>query len=170
MPQLDPASFLPQLFWLALTFIPLYLFMHFVALPRVSRVRDERAGRISGDLQEAESLKQKADEAKAAYEAALAEARSKAQDSLLANRKALQSEVEGRMAEVTATLAAESDKAAATIRTAKTEAMASISKITADVCKDLVTRMTGVELDDAVVAKTVQAKLASVQANQGAAQ
>lgn len=169
MPQLDPASFLPQLFWLVLTFIPLYLIMATVALPRVAKVRDERSGRISGDLAEAESLKRKADEAKAAYEAALTEARAKAQEALLNNRKALQGEVEGRLAEMSATLATEADKAAATIAKAKAEAMGSISTITADVCKDLVTRMTGVELDDATVEKAVKTRLAAVQTNQGAA-
>jgi F-type H+-transporting ATPase subunit b len=168
MPQLDPASFLPQLFWLALTFIPLYLIMAYVALPRVAKVRDARGARISGDLAEAESLKKKADDAQAAYEAALAGARAKAQEALLANRKALQSEVEARLAEVTGKLAGESDKAAATISKAKGEAMASISKVTAEVCKDLVQRMTGVKLDDAIVEKVVKARLATAT-HQGAA-
>lgn len=170
MPQLDPATFLPQLFWLALTFIPLFLFMTYVALPRVTRIRDERSSRITGDLEAAESLKQKADEAKDAYEAALAEARAKAKNALLENRKALQGEIENRLAEVTAKLAADSDKAATTIRTAKAEAIASIGKVTADVCKDLVKRLAGVELDDAAVEKAIKARLAAVQANQGGAQ
>ena len=45
-PPLDPATFVPQLVWLAISFGLLYLLLKRVALPRVGEVIEERADRI----------------------------------------------------------------------------------------------------------------------------
>jgi F-type H+-transporting ATPase subunit b len=79
MPQLEFADFLPQLFWLAVTFILLYALMSRLALPRVATVLAERDRQIEEDLARAERLKAEADETLRAYEAALIQARSEAQ-------------------------------------------------------------------------------------------
>ena len=50
MPQLDPAGFVPQLFWLAVTFLVLYILMRWVAVPQVGRAIEARRERLDGDL------------------------------------------------------------------------------------------------------------------------
>jgi F-type H+-transporting ATPase subunit b len=80
MPQLEFADFLPQLFWLAVTFILLYFLMSRLALPKVATVLAERDRQIEEDLARAERLKAEADQTLKAYESALAEARSEAQN------------------------------------------------------------------------------------------
>src|SRR3546814_20450305 len=79
MPQLETAAFLPQLVWLAITFVVLYLLMAKVALPRVAGVLDERKKRLDHDLEEAARLKRETEKAIAEYEQALASARNNAQ-------------------------------------------------------------------------------------------
>ena len=56
MPQLDFATFPPQLFWLAITFIVLYVLMAWVGLPRVGGVIAARRNRIDGDLEKAAQM------------------------------------------------------------------------------------------------------------------
>ena len=80
MPQLEFADFLPQLFWLAVTFILLYFLMSRLALPKVATVLAERDRQIEEDLARAERLKAEADETLKAYATALTEARSEAQN------------------------------------------------------------------------------------------
>ena len=78
MPQLNPLDWGPQLVWLLLTFGVLYLLMVYVALPRIGSVIEARAARIAADLATAEKLRRETEEAIAAYEQALAEAKQKA--------------------------------------------------------------------------------------------
>lgn len=87
MPQLDFSSWPNQIFWLLVALVAIYLLLTRVALPRISAVLAERRGAITNDLLAAEELKQKAKEAEAAYEAALAKARAEAQV-IAANAKA----------------------------------------------------------------------------------
>ncbi len=78
LPQLNPEYFASQLFWLAVTFIVLYLLMARSVLPRVHEVLEKRGHRLSQDLNRAEQLSREADEALAAYEELHAETRQQA--------------------------------------------------------------------------------------------
>ncbi len=78
MPQLDPAIFPNLIFWLIVAIVVLYLVLSRVALPRIGTVLGERSDAISNDIEEAARLKRRAEEAEAAYNAALAQARDEA--------------------------------------------------------------------------------------------
>src|SRR3546814_13186076 len=78
MPQFDPSTYPTQLFWLLLTFVPLYLVVWRVALPRITDVRQSRQGKIEADLEKAPALQGEAEMVLAAYEKGLADATSSA--------------------------------------------------------------------------------------------
>ena len=78
MPQLDPAIYPNLIFWLVVALVALYYILSKVALPRIGTVIGERNDAISNDIEEAASLKRRAEEAEAAYNAALAQARDEA--------------------------------------------------------------------------------------------
>jgi len=79
MPQLC-ADWIPnQIFWLVVTLAAIYFVMSRIALPRIGAVLAERSGTITNDIAAAEELKNKAAEAEAAYDKALADARAEAQ-------------------------------------------------------------------------------------------
>ncbi|MGH8432096.1 MAG: F0F1 ATP synthase subunit B', partial [Solimonas sp.] len=54
MPQLDVHSFAPQLVWLAIAFLALYLVMSRLAVPAISDTLAKRQAKIQGDLDAAE--------------------------------------------------------------------------------------------------------------------
>ena len=80
MPQLDITTFIPQLFWLIITFVTLYLIMSMVILPKIADVLEQRQDRIASDIQEAERLKLDAEIALKDYESVLFKARESAQE------------------------------------------------------------------------------------------
>ena len=82
MPQLDPSTFAPQLFWLLVTFVLLYLAMWKIALPKIGSILQDRQERIDDDLEKAEKLKQDAEAVREAYEKTVAEGRNKAQETI----------------------------------------------------------------------------------------
>ncbi len=159
MPQLNPDSFLPQLFWLAITFVTLYFVMARISLPRVSRIREQRANRIRGDLEEAGAMKAQADSARAAYEAALADAKTKAQALGLATREAMKADADARRKAVNDKIAADAERAAAAIETAKQQALLEVRDIAAEAARDIVAKVAGLKLDETTVRAAVDAEL-----------
>ncbi len=79
LPQMDVSTFPSQIFWLAVTFGALYWIMATMVLPRLGAAIEERRDRIADDLDRAAESKRMAEEAEAAYNRSLADARAKSQ-------------------------------------------------------------------------------------------
>ncbi len=151
MPQLDLSVFPTQLFWLALTFIPLYLILWKVALPRVTDVRESRRGRIEADLEKAESLKSEAEAALADYERAIAEATAKAQESIREAGRKMSEEAERQRDALAAKLGEQLAEAEKRIADEKARAIGDIGTIAGELAQASASRLIGsdVALDEA---------------------
>lgn len=143
MPQLETATFLPQLVWLLITFALLYWLMAKVALPRVAAVIDERKRRLDQDLAEAARLKRETEKAIAEYEQALATARTKAQAIAGETRAQIAAEGAATRARVEAEIAGQTKAAEARILAAKQQALASLTSVAAGAAADVVARLSG---------------------------
>jgi F-type H+-transporting ATPase subunit b len=157
MPQLNPLDWAPQLVWLLITFGILYLLMVHVALPRIGGVIEKRAAHIANDLAEADKLRRKTEEAIAAYEQALAEAKQKAHAIVEEGRAKLKDETAKERTKLEADLAKRSAEAEARINEAKTSAMRDVNAVAADVAADIVRRLIGAAPPKAEIDKAVQA-------------
>jgi F-type H+-transporting ATPase subunit b len=144
-PPLDPGTFVPQLFWLALTFGLLYLLLKRLVLPRVGAVIDERRARIERDLAKAESLKAETEQALATYEQALGEARAKAGAIGKEMHERLTAEIDKERSKVDAEIAAKLADAEARIAQSKQRAMAGVGDIAGDTAGAIVARLLGRE-------------------------
>lgn len=142
-PPFDPASFGGQLLWLAITFAALYFLMSRVALPRIGSILETRRTRIDGDLKEAERLRQETEKAAAAYEAALAEARKNAHGIAEETRAGIKADIDGRRADVEATLSKRVSEAEARIQADKDAALANVGSIAAETAQALVAKISG---------------------------
>jgi len=159
MPQLDVSTFLPQLVWLAITFVALYALMTVFVLPRIGRVLEVRKDRIEGTLERAQKLKAEAEAARDGYEKAVADARGKAHDRVTAA-------IERAKAAANATLEAQAHELAAkaravedNINAAKTRAMGGINEAAADIARAAAERLLGAPVD----AAKAQAAVAAVR-------
>jgi F-type H+-transporting ATPase subunit b len=148
MPQLDVALYPPQLVWLTISFVLLYLAMTRVALPRISEVLEKRRDRIDSDLDKATSLKNEADEALAAYEQSMAAARTQAFAVIKEASDRLAEDSAARHAELSATMAQQAEAAEAAITRAKENALADISGIAEDIARQIAAKLIGVKKVD----------------------
>ena len=62
MPQLNPEFFVSQLFWLAVFFSILFIFLWRVSLPRIAVVLEKRQNKIDEDISSAKELQEQAQE------------------------------------------------------------------------------------------------------------
>jgi F-type H+-transporting ATPase subunit b len=143
MPQLDPAVFSPQLFWLFVSFAVLYFVMVRFALPRIGRVIEERSDHIADDLDQAEKLRAQAEVALAEYEAALARARAQAQTISQEMRAKLNKETAEQEARMNERLMARLAEAESRISATRASAMENLETIAADVAGAVVERLSG---------------------------
>jgi F-type H+-transporting ATPase subunit b len=157
MPQLNPLDWAPQLIWLAITFSILYLLMKWVALPRIGSVIEMRRQRIAGDLETAERLRRETQEAIAAYEQALAEAKAKAHAIADEARNKLKDEVAAERAELERELAAKAAEAEARIHAAKASALKDVNAVAAETASEIVQRLIGVAPAKPELASAVEA-------------
>lgn len=141
MPQLEPLDWAPQLIWLVITFGILYVLMAWVALPRIGRVIDKRAEHIADDLAKAEKFRRETEEAIAAYEQALAEAKQKAHAIVEEGRARLKAEGEAERAKLEKELTEKTAEANVRIEKAKTAAMKEVNSVAADVASDIVRKL-----------------------------
>ena len=134
MPQLDVGTFGNQIFWLVLALLAIYFVLSRVALPRIAAILAERQGTITNDIAAAEDLKTKAEEAEAAYDKALADARAEAQRIAGETKAKIQADLDVAIEKADASIAAkaaESEAAIAEIRAGALEAVAEVAKDTA---------------------------------------
>jgi F-type H+-transporting ATPase subunit b len=155
MPQFQPEFFSPQLVWLAITFILLYLLMSRVALPRIGQVLEERENRINDNLRKAERLKQEAEAAVAAYEKRMADARAKAQATVREVREQMAAEAAERHQQLNERLAGEIASGEARIAEARMKAVASVRDVAVEVAAAAAARLIGSPVNQAAVARAV---------------
>ncbi|MFQ5958446.1 MAG: F0F1 ATP synthase subunit B' [Alphaproteobacteria bacterium] len=151
MPQLDPEIFSPQLVWLALSFVVLYLLMARVALPRIGEVLEARQERIAHDLDAAATLKNEAETVLAEYEQAMAKARADAQGVLAQAAEQRAGEADARRAELDARIAGQLGEAETRIAAAKRAAIANLEVVAGDIARAATEKLIGERVDDAAV-------------------
>jgi len=159
MPQLNIADFPPQLVWLAISFVILYIAMAKVAIPRISEVLEGRQDRISRDLDEAKRLSDDSDKAKAEYEAALDSARAKAHTMVAELKAGLAKEQDASKAELEATLSEKAKAAEDSISQAKETALSNIKEIASGAAKVAVSKLVSLDVADADLNKAVAASM-----------
>jgi F-type H+-transporting ATPase subunit b len=168
MPQLDTATFVPQLIWLAITFIALYVILSRVALPRIGAVITEREDRVAADLAEAKWLKEKTDAAIAAYEQALAEARGRAHGIANQTRDDLAAKLSAEKAAAGQETAAKTAAAETAVQEIRLKSLGEIERIATETARALVEKLINAKLKapavQAAVSQAAKQSARSLQA------
>jgi F-type H+-transporting ATPase subunit b len=158
-PPFARETFASQLFWLVICFGALYLLTSRLVRPRVGGIIESRKNQIARDLVEANRLKDESEQAIAAYEQALADARARAQAIANETRDRLQAEADRNRKVLEDQLAARLAEAEKSIAATKSAAMTNVRSIATDAAAAIVARLTGVTAPEPMVAAAVDAAL-----------
>lgn len=154
-----PNPVLPEMFevvWAAIFFLALLALMRYVLLPQIKRLIDEREAKVRGDLAAAEMSKDELTATRAAYDAALADARNEANGLIDAAR----GEADSRRSEIFAAAEAEiaSLRAAAQeeINEARARALTGLRSDVVELSVGAASKVLGKPLDKAAHQATVE--------------
>tara|TARA_B100000963_G_scaffold358492_1_gene383254 strand:+ start:1035 stop:1607 length:573 start_codon:yes stop_codon:yes gene_type:complete len=92
MPQLDPKSWVPQIFWLIITFGFLYIVISRIVFPRLSESIEQRNDYISDLVDEAKKLAEQTEQLNKQYENFIINTNTQAQEIIINDRKKLNTE------------------------------------------------------------------------------
>ena len=138
MPQLDISVFPPQIIWLLITFIVLYIVMSRVALPRIGSILEQRQNKIDDCLDTAEALRNESNADAETYEKMLNDSREQARLLIYETSKTMSQESIKQHEELSNRLSAEATSAERRISIAKEEALSTITVVAGEVASDAV--------------------------------
>ncbi|MBA5724487.1 hypothetical protein [Candidatus Liberibacter sp.] len=147
-PPFDTTTFVSQFFWLVITFGFFYAVMHRLVLPRIGAAIKNRQDRISGDLDEAASIRKQVDSMIESYERDLENARVKARQifnkAYEDAKKKLDSERKTAEIDALRKLSESHEK----MESMKEKALGDISSVAKDIVQDIVQKLIGISISE----------------------
>lgn len=162
MPQLDPSHYATQIFWLLVTFVPLYLILWRKVLPKIGEVLEARQDHIDADLEKATALKAEAEKVLSEYEAALAEARAKANATVKEASEAMAKESAERHEAFGRELDKKTEEAEERIAEAKRAALENIKAVAAETALAATDKLIGERPGEKAVEKALESAESAV--------
>lgn len=153
-PPFKTDTFPSQIFWLAITFVFLFVVVWRVAGPLIGGTIAARRKQINDDISAAQKARGDAEAASAAYQTALAGARARARTMADENRKRITDEIDRAKAQADTESGKALAAAEASISQLRGEAKAHVTKAAQDAAAQIVNRLIGdtVSADDAAAA------------------
>ena len=156
-PPFDPVNFTPMLIWLSLSFGLLYLLMSKIALPRVESILRTRVHKITKDIGEANAFRARSEEAAAAHDKTIADAKAKALALAQETHARLTAETEAKRLALEAALNARLAASETQILEMKAKAMSNVEVIASEAAVAIVQLITGKPADSTAVARAIAA-------------
>ena len=161
MPQLAqlPQIFWSQLFWLVVVFGIIFVVIGRGMVPKIQSTVDARESKIASDLEKAQAARAAADETEAAWRERMDVARAEAARIAGEAKQASSRDTEAKVKAAADKLNLKVDAAEQKIREAMQSARAEIEGVATGLTQDLVSRLAGINVDQADAAQAVKAEL-----------
>jgi F-type H+-transporting ATPase subunit b len=159
MPQLDYHLFAPQLVWLAIAFVALYLVMSRLAVPAIADTLAKRQAKIQGDLDAAEKANEATRALIVAYEKRLADAREEARRVTRERGEADGAVATARFNELHDRLAKQIEEAEKRIAAQRDDVMAGLEHMARDIGQEVYAKLAGQPADTGALAGKVTAAI-----------
>lgn len=156
LPQFDVTTFPKQIFWLAVTFLFLYVVFSRITLPRIGAMVDGRASKVAADLEAAQRLKDEVEAVRNDYEAAIASAQGDAAK-LVANVQAdIKRAAEAQDAAFKAKAESATEAVEKSVNAARGRIMGELDSLAAELTVDIAARVAQVKVDAKVAEAAIE--------------
>ena len=151
MPQLDPTYWASQAFWLILIFTALYLALSNLFIPKIKNSIDNRENKIKDDLDEAQKLKNLAEQKLKEYELSIENAKKEVQKIIFESKNKLSLEIQKKKKEFEKEIEIEIKSAEKGIENLKKESFKSISTISEEMASKVIEQISGEPMNQSSV-------------------
>jgi F-type H+-transporting ATPase subunit b len=161
MPQITqlPFIFWSQLFWVAVVFGFIFFVIGRGMLPKIQGTVELRDRKIAEDLERAQAARAGAEETEAQWRARMDAARTDAARIAQEAKQASAAETETKVKAAAEQINVRVESAQARIRDAVTSARAEIEAVAAEATREMVQRLTGIQVDPNEAAAAVKAEM-----------
>ena len=161
MPQFDQIAeiYASQLFWLAITFGALFLIVGLGMVPKIQGTVDRRDAQIAADLATAATARETADRLEADHRAALDRSRADAARVAAEAKVVAAQATEARVKAADAAALVRIEEASRRIAEARSSAQAEIESVAAEATAAMVSRVSGLTIDEGTARAAVQQEL-----------
>ena len=156
MPQLNPEFFVSQLFWLAIFFSFLFIFLWKVSLPRIASVLEKRQNKIDDNLSAAKELQEQAMEIEKKINKQINIAKDKTDEEIKKTINSLQEEISLQLSSIDKELEVKISNSEKKILNNKDSQMITIHDEISKITKIAVSKISDLNLSDSVVEEAVR--------------
>ena len=155
MPQLDPTYWASQAFWLILIFTALYLALANLFIPKIKSSIDNRENKIKDDLDEAQKLKNLAEQKLKEYDLYIESAKKDVQKIIFERKNKLNSEIKKKKKKFEKEIEIEIEVAEKEIKNLKNESLRSISTISEEMASKVIEQISGEPMNQSSVKASI---------------
>jgi len=155
MPQLDPTYWASQTFWLILIFTSLYLALSNLFIPKIKDNIDSRENKIKDDLDEAQKLKNLAEQKLKEYELSIENAEKEVQKIFFESKNKLNLEIQNKKREFEKEIEIEIANAEEEIVNLKQDSLKNISIISEEMASKVIEQISGEPMNQSSVKSAI---------------
>ena len=156
MPQLNPEFFISQLFWLAVFFSFLFIFLWKISLPRIATVLEKRQNKINDNLSTAKELQEQAQEIEKNINLQIKNAKSETDEKIKSKIKSLEEDVSSKLSSLDKELEEKIANSEKQIIIKRDEQMKNINNEILNITKITVSKISEMNLPDSVIDQAVK--------------
>tara|TARA_B100002052_G_scaffold294512_1_gene319407 strand:+ start:940 stop:1431 length:492 start_codon:yes stop_codon:yes gene_type:complete len=158
MPQLNPEFFVSQLFWLAVFFSFLLIFLWRVSLPRISLVLEKRQRKIDENLSSAKMLQEQSQEIESNINNKISKAKQDADEKIKKAISSLQSDVSTKLSTLDEELEIKISNSEKEILRSKESQMKNIDNEIANITKITVSKITNLNISESEIEQAIKTR------------
>lgn len=158
MPQLNPEFFVSQLFWLAVFFSFLLIFLWRVSLPRISLVLEKRQRKIDENLSSAKMLQEQAQEIESNINNKISKAKQDADEKIKKAISSLENDVSTKLSTLDEELEIKISNSEKEILKSKESQMKNIDNEIANITKITVSKITNLSISESEIEQAIKTR------------